>query len=143
MAIQSLDEAIKCDSGNVNTAFYRGIVLGKMKKHEEALNCFENICRKHPKHMDAYFHKGMELAELGKHDRALAIFDKLLQIHEGNVNVIYAMARSNAAIANIGRALYLLELAVKKDRKTIKKWALEDEFFDSLQDEPKFRKLIR
>ena len=71
--------------------------------------------------MDAYFHKGMELAELGKHDKALTIFDKLLQIHEGNVNVIYAMARSNAAIANIGRALYLLELAVKKDHKTIKK----------------------
>ena len=93
--------------------------------------------------MDAFFHKGMELAELGKHDKALAIFDKLLQIHEGNVNVIYAMARSNAAIANIGRALYLLELAMKKDRTTIKKWALEDEFFDSLQDEPKFRKLIR
>ena len=93
--------------------------------------------------MDAFFHKGMELAELGKHDKALAIFDKLLQIHEWNVNVIYAMARSNAAISNIGRALYLLELAVKKDRKTIKKWALEDKFFDSLQDELKFRKLIR
>ena len=93
--------------------------------------------------MDAFFHKGMELAELGKHDKALAIFDKLLQVHEGNVNVIYAMARSNAAISNIGRALYLLEQAVKKDRKTIKKWALEDGFFDSLQNEPKFRKLIR
>ena len=93
--------------------------------------------------MDSYFQIGKELAELGKHDKALAIFDKLLQIHEGNVNVVYAMARSNADIANIGRALYLLELAVKKDRKTIKKWALEDGFFDSLQDEPKFRKLIR
>ena len=53
------------------------------------------------------------------------------------------MARSNAAMGNTGRALYLLEQAIKKDRKTIKKWALEDEFFDSLQDEPKFRKLIR
>jgi hypothetical protein len=52
------------------------------------------------------------------------------------------MARSNAAIDNVGKALYLLEQAVKKDRKTIKKWALEDEFFDSLRDEPKFRKLI-
>ena len=114
-----------------------------MKKHEEALNCFENICQKHPKHMDALFHKGMELAEIGKHDKALAIFGGLLQIHEGNVNVVYAMARSNAAIANVGRALYLLEQAVKKDRKTIKKWAIEDEFFDSLQDEPKFRKLMK
>ena len=72
-----------------------------------------------PQTYGCIFHKGMELAELGKHDKALAIFDKLLQIHEGNVNVIYAMARSNAAISNIGRALYLLELAVKKDRKTI------------------------
>ena len=93
--------------------------------------------------MDAFFHKGMELAELGKHEKALEIFDKLLQIHKDNVNVIYAMARSNAAISNIDRALYLLEQAVKKDRKTIKKWAIEDEFFDSLQDEPKFTKLVK
>jgi tetratricopeptide (TPR) repeat protein len=127
----------------VNTAFYRGIVLGKMKKHEEALNCFENIYRKHPKHMDAFFHKGMELAELGKHERALEIFDKLLQMHNDNVSVLYAMARSNAAISNVDKALYLLEQAAKKDRKTIKKWAIEDEFFDSLQDEPKFMKLIK
>jgi tetratricopeptide (TPR) repeat protein len=114
-----------------------------MKKHEEALNCFENICRKHPKHMHAFFQKGMALAELGRHDKALAIFDKLLELDEGNVNVIYAMARSNAAMGNTGRALYLLEQAIKKDRKTIKKWAMEDEFFDSLQDEPKFSKLIK
>ena len=85
----------------------------------------------------------MELAEIGKHDKALVIFGGLLQMHEGNVNVIYAMARSNAAMNNVGRALYLLEQAVKKDRKTIKKWALEDEFFDSLQDEPKFTRLIK
>ena len=53
------------------------------------------------------------------------------------------MARSHAATSNVDRALYLLEQAVKKDRKTIKKWAIEDEFFDSLQDEPKFMKLIK
>ena len=93
--------------------------------------------------MDAFFHKGMESAELGKHEKALEIFDKLLQMHEGNVNVIYAIARSNAAISNVDKALYLLEQAVKKDRKTIKKWAIEDEFFDSLQDEPKFMKLVK
>ena len=93
--------------------------------------------------MDAFFHKGIELAELGKHKRALEIFEKLLQLHKDNVNVIYAMARSNAAISNIDKALYLLEQAMKKDRKTIKRWAAEDEFFDSLFDEPKFRKLVK
>ena len=93
--------------------------------------------------MDAFFHKGMELAELGKHERSLEIFDKILQIHGANVSVLYAMARSNAAISNVDKALYLLEQAAKKDRKTIKKWAIEDEFFDSLQDEPKFMKLIK
>ncbi len=92
--------------------------------------------------MDAFFHKGIELAEIGKHERALEIFDKLLQLHKDNVNVIYAMARSHAAISNVDRALYLLEQAIKKDQKTIKKWAIEDEFFDSLLDEPKFRKLV-
>jgi tetratricopeptide (TPR) repeat protein len=93
--------------------------------------------------LDAFFHKGIELAELGKHERALEIFDELLRMHKDNVNVIYAMARSHAAISNVDRALYLLEQAVKKDRKTIKKWAVEDEFFDSLQEEPKFRKLVK
>jgi len=60
-----------------------------------------------------------------------------------NVNVIYAISRSNAAMGNIDKALYLLEQAIKKDRKTIKKWAIDDEFFDSLLDEPKFRKLVK
>ena len=124
-------------------AFYRGIVLGKLDRHEEALNCFENIYKKHPKHMDAFFHKGIEMAELGKHEKALEIFDKLLQIHKDNVNVIYAKARSNAALDNIDEAIYLLGQAIKKDRKTIKKWAVQEKFFDNLLDDPRFNKLVK
>ena len=93
--------------------------------------------------MDAFFHKGIEMAELGKHEMALEIFDKLLQIHKDNVNVIYAKARSNAALDNIDEAIYLLGQAMKKDRKTIKKWAIQEKFFDSLLDDPRFNKLVK
>ena len=86
-----------------NSRFYKGIVLGKLGKHEEALNCFVNICHSHPRHMDAYFHKGIELAELDRHKDAIKIFDKLLDKHKDNVNIIYAKARSKAALDQIVR----------------------------------------
>ena len=39
-------KAISMDSKKSNALFYKGIVLGKMKRHEEALNCFEKRIQK-------------------------------------------------------------------------------------------------
>ena len=90
-----------------------------MKKHEEALNCFQNICTKISQSiMDAFFQKGVQLAELGKHEKALEIFDEILSKHKDNVKcIIYAKSRSKAELGMISRIIRITKTSnIKKSK---------------------------
>ena len=104
-----MEEAIKIDPKKANPLFYKGIVLGKMKKHERALNCFENVYRTNRNHLDALFQTGVQLAQLDRHEKAIIVFDKVLAKFGRNVNVVYAKARSKAALNVIEESLSLLK----------------------------------
>ena len=121
---------------------YKGIVLGKTGKHELALNCFENVYRANPQHLDSLFHKGIELAELERHEKAIEVFDKILSKHEGNINVVYAKARSKAALNHVEEAFALLNVAIKNS-KTIKLWARKEKIFEKFYDDPEFQKMVK
>ena len=114
-----------------------------MKKHEEALNCFESVCKKNPTHMDSLFHKGIEYAELGNHEKAIEIFDKILTNHKDNVNIIYAKARSKAAIGEDAESIELLRRAISSSGKTIREWAKNEKIFEKLHNNNQFRKLVK
>jgi tetratricopeptide (TPR) repeat protein len=131
------------DSRKPNAMVYRGIVLGKMKRHEEALNCFQNVCKKYPNNQDAFFQKGVQLAELGKHEKALDVFDEILKKYKDNVNVIYAKSRSKAGLKNYPEALDLLKQAISRNPKIIRKWAKEEPIFTVLHNNDKFRALVK
>ena len=122
---------------------YKGIVLGKMKKHEEALNCFQNICKKYPNNQDAFFQKGIQLAELGQHEKALKVFDEILAKFKDNVNVIYAKSRSKAALEQYPEALDLLKQAISRNPKLIRVWAKEEKAFTNLHNDDRFRALVK
>ena len=85
-----------------------------MKKHERALNCFENVYRSNRNHLDALFHTGVELAHLDRHEKAITVFDKVLTKFGRNISVVYAMARSKAAINEVEESLSLLKEAAKQ-----------------------------
>jgi tetratricopeptide (TPR) repeat protein len=114
-----------------------------MKKHEEALNCFQNICKKYPNNQDAFFQKGVQLAELGEHKKALDVFDDILRKFKDNVNVIYAKSRSKAALEMYPEALELLKQAVSQNPKIIRAWAKEEKIFEKLYDNDQFRKIVK
>jgi len=122
---------------------YKGIVLGKMKRHEEALNCFQNICKKYPNNQDAFFQKGVQFAELGKHEKAIDVFNEILKKYKDNVNVIYAKSRSCAAIDKIPESMELLKQAIARNPKIIRNWAKEEPIFTKLHNDDKFRALVK
>ena len=113
-----------------------------MRKHERALNCFENVYRSNRNHLDALFHTGVELALLDRHEKAVVVFDKVLTKFGRNINVVYAKARSKAALNEIEESLSLLKEAAKKS-KMIKTWAREDEIFGRFIDDSEFESIIR
>tara|TARA_B100000929_G_C15502777_1_gene417927 strand:- start:2721 stop:3062 length:342 start_codon:yes stop_codon:yes gene_type:complete len=113
-----------------------------MRKHERALNCFENVYRSNRNHLDALFHTGVELAQLDRHEKAIVVFDKVLTKFGRNINVVYAKARSKAALNEIEESLSLLKEAAKQS-KMIKTWAREDEIFGRFIDDSEFESIIR
>ena len=106
------------------------------------MNCFENVCRINPQHLDALFQKGNQLAALDMHKKAVSVFDKVLEKFGGNVSVIYAKSRSLAALNEIEESFKLLKNAVKQSRQ-IKDWAKEDEIFDRFLDDPEFESIVK
>ena len=69
------------------------------------LNCFENVCREHPRHTDSLFHKGIELAEL----EDMKMHSKFLINYYQNIRIIanvqYAKARSLAELDQIEQSM--------------------------------------
>lgn len=110
---------------------YKGIVLGKLKRNEEALNCFSNVCKKYPNNLDAFFQKGVQLAELGQHKKALDVFDEISKKFKDNVNVVYAKSRSMAALERYPESLELLKKAVSASPKVIRAWAKRNQFLQN------------
>lgn len=117
--------------------------MGKLKRHEEALNCFENVHRQNPSHMDAFFHIGIELAELENHKKAIEIFDQILAKHKDNVNIIYAKSRSKSALGEFPESLELLKKAIDLNPKTIRAWARDEKIFGKLHNNDQFRRLVK
>jgi len=106
------------------------------------LNCFENVHRANPQHLDSLFHKGIELAELERHEKAIEVFDNILDKHKGNINVVYAKARSKAALNEVNEAFDLLKVAIKHS-KTIKLWARKEKVFEKFYDDPEFQRMVK
>ena len=117
-------------------------MLGKAGRHEEALNCFEAICRKHPRHDDANFRRGVELAEVGRHEDALAAFERLLGRRAPAASLLYAKARSLAALGRPGAAAESLERAYRIDKKTIRAWARSEKAFESYAGDARFSRIL-
>lgn len=54
--------------------------LAKLKKHEEALGCYNKALELNPKDEKAWYNKGKILINHGKDQEALKCFDKTLEL---------------------------------------------------------------
>ncbi len=119
------------------------MVLGKQKKHENAISFLDKVLEKEPENNEALFYKATELSELGRHQDAILIFDKILKEFPKNGTIIYAKARSKAQLGEDNDALILLAQAISHYGKTIKNWAVKDSSFDKLKGDPKFKTIVK
>jgi tetratricopeptide (TPR) repeat protein len=54
----------------------------ELKKHEEAILCFDELIRLEPEHSSGWLNKGDSLKKLGKHEEAEQCFAKAKELDE-------------------------------------------------------------
>ena len=62
--MEVIDELLKIDSKDMNALFQKSYYLEKENRHTEALDCIEEILKKHPYHIGSLLSKGRNSREM-------------------------------------------------------------------------------
>ena len=79
-AIECFEKAIELKPDYAEAYGNMGIVLGIMKRLDEAVKCFEKAIELKPDYADAYSNIGISLTELGRYDEAIKCFEKAIEL---------------------------------------------------------------
>ncbi|MDI6704493.1 MAG: tetratricopeptide repeat protein, partial [bacterium] len=61
--------------------FNKGVELGKLRRHKEAIKAFEKAIEINPQYAEAWVNKGFCLGELGIDEEAIKAFEKAIEIN--------------------------------------------------------------
>jgi tetratricopeptide (TPR) repeat protein len=106
--------ALKVNSASADALSSYGLMLGILRRHQEALECFEKALRLQRDHVNAHNNRGVSLLALGRASEALASWDHALAIDPDHVdalrnraNALRSCKQFAAALTNYERALAL------------------------------------
>jgi tetratricopeptide (TPR) repeat protein len=77
---------LELQPGHANTHANRGVALSALRRHDEALDAYDQAIALQPGHADAYANRGNALSELGRQQDALASFERAVAINPNHVD---------------------------------------------------------
>ena len=101
--------------------FSKGVALGNLGRHEEAVEVFDKAVKLKPDYNDAWFNKGAALENLGRHQEAVDAFDRSIEIKDDYADTWFS---KGVALGNLGRH----EEAVKVFDKAIQ---IKDDYVEA------------
>ena len=93
----------------------KGIILDRMGKHEDALDCFEKARSIDPQDIDVITNIGISLDKLGKSEEALKYYDMVLKKQE-DVRTLYNKGISLSKIGNYSDAVTCFKKVLKEEK---------------------------
>ena len=123
--------------------YNKGVTLGNLKRHQEALDAYDQALKIDPKYKKALYNKSSTLILLDRLKEALIVCNKVLEINPKDGGGFYNKACIYARQGKNIEALKNLTKAIKFD-KTLKDRARKDgdEDFKILWDDPDFKLLV-
>lgn len=91
-ALRLIDCVIKITPDNGVAHSNRGNILNELRRHEEALACYERAIGLEPKYAEVYSNKGNVLQTLGNYDEALASYEAAILIDKTCAPAFYGAA---------------------------------------------------
>ena len=93
----------------------KGIILDRMGKHKDALDCFEKAKAIDPQDADVITNIGISFDKLGKPEEALKFYDMALQKHE-DTKTLYNKGISLSKIGNYSGAVNCFKKVLKEEK---------------------------
>jgi predicted TPR repeat methyltransferase len=107
-----LDEAVRLNPLLLDGLCIRGIALSRLKRHDEAIGCFERALAARPDFVEALSNRATACLELNRIEEALAGFDAALAVDPGHAtswnnrgNALTALKRYEEAVVSYDKAL--------------------------------------
>jgi tetratricopeptide (TPR) repeat protein len=91
MAIDYYKKAISFDPNNLRAYYNLGLLFGKLKKYNKAINCYENAIKINPNFKEPYALYGNVLLNINKHKEGLEYIKKgcgFIKFNENNFSII-------------------------------------------------------
>jgi tetratricopeptide (TPR) repeat protein len=136
-ALRECEAAIFENDKNEDAWFFRGSVLSKLRRYEDAANSHHRAYSIDPNSVGALNSAGLNLAKLDRHDEAIACYNKLPHYSPA----LFNMACSYALLRDKRNMLGSLSKAIDSD-KSNREFAETESAFEFYRTDPDFRKLV-
>jgi len=104
--LASLEEYVNANPDDATVWRYRGVVLGNLGRHEEALESYDKAIQLQPDDATAWSNRGVALGNLGKHHEALESLKKAVELANAqNLEETSEFAASLAAETELSTSL--------------------------------------
>jgi protein O-GlcNAc transferase len=111
-ATRLISQALQVDAKSAPAHANLGNALRELKRHAEALACYDRALAIRPDYANAFSNRGNVLFELKRHEEALASYDRAVAIepdfaeaYYNRGNVLRELRRHDEALASYGQAL--------------------------------------
>ncbi|BCL33822.1 tetratricopeptide repeat protein [Nostoc sp. MS1] len=141
-AIASFDQALQFKPDDHQAWNNRGIALGNLGRNEEAITSFDQALQFKPDYHLAWNNRGNALRNLGRNEEAIASFDQALQFKPDDHLAWYNKACCYALQGNTEQAIESLQRAINLNPHECRKWAINDDDFNSIKDDERFQGLM-
>ena len=101
----------------------KGVSFSALKRHREAITCYDRALQIDPQYTFAWTGKGVALDELGQYEEAIECYDKALTIDPRDATT---WSNKGAALVDIGRlqeAINCYDKALAIDPKNMRAWS--------------------
>jgi tetratricopeptide (TPR) repeat protein len=98
------------------TAWYaKGLALTRLRRYEEAINCFDRVLAIEKNHTTAWYAKGLLAFELANYEYAINCFDRVLAIEKNHTTAWYAKGLALTRLRRYEEAINCFDRAIKRD----------------------------
>ncbi len=99
-ALPAIDEALEQKPNSFKLWRTKGVALGNLERHDEALACFERATELNPRFFSAWYHRGVACTVLKRYDDAILNYEEAHRLNPLDASTSYNLG---CVLAHVGR----------------------------------------